>query len=257
MQNAFQPDIYIVMKGDTLYSIAWRYQIDHEDLIRWNQIPEPFTIYPDDRVALSAQAASSSRRGTISTALLQPVEAAPSRPLARPGSPPVATKPQQEPPTTTVTPATETARPVIVQKKPNPSSAVVVPVDGTKSPQPGDWLWPTSGQVINYFIEGDKAKQGLDIKGQYGQTVLASAPGTVVYSGSGLASYGKLIIVKHDANFLSAYAYNSKLLVQEGDKVHRGQQIAAMGRNGDRDVILHFEIRRNGKPTNPMWYLKR
>ncbi len=118
------------------------------------------------------------------------------------------------------------------------------------------FLWPTQGKVIGQSSEGQLGNKGLDITGQYGQPVKASESGTVVYSGSGLRGYGNLIIIKHNASYLSAYAHNSELMVSEGVQVKAGQEIALMGRAPSGQVMLHFEIRRDGKPINPTQYLR-
>jgi len=117
-----------------------------------------------------------------------------------------------------------------------------------------DWVWPTAGKVVAGFSETANLK-GIDISGSAGQAVVASAPGKVVYAGAGLRGYGKLIIVKHNATFLSAYAHNREILVKEGQAVARGQKIAEMGDTDANAVKLHFEIRRLGKPMDPLRYL--
>lgn len=114
------------------------------------------------------------------------------------------------------------------------------------------WLWPTEGKMIRGYSDSSK---GIDISGRSGQPVLAAGDGKVVYSGTGLRGYGKLIIIKHNKSFLSAYAHNSQLLVKEGQSVKRGQKIAEMGNSDADQVKLHFEIRRLGKPVDPMQYL--
>ena len=116
------------------------------------------------------------------------------------------------------------------------------------------WEWPTQGKVIYGFGEGTNQK-GVGIDGRSGQAVLASAPGKVVYSGSGLRGYGRLIIIKHNASYLSVYAHNSQILVKEGQSVAKGQKIAEMGNSDSDRVALHFEIRRLGKPIDPLQYL--
>lgn len=118
------------------------------------------------------------------------------------------------------------------------------------------WMWPVRGRVVGQFSSGQLGNKGIDIVGQYGQPVRASESGIVVYSGSGLRGYGNLIIIKHNASFLSAYAYNSELKVAEGAQVKAGQEIASMGRAMSGQVMLHFEIRRDGKPVNPIQYLR-
>jgi lipoprotein NlpD len=120
-----------------------------------------------------------------------------------------------------------------------------------------DWRWPTSGQVIAGFNSSQKTQSGIQLGGQRGQSVQAASAGQVVYAGSGLKSYGQLVIIKHNATFLSAYGYNEALLVKEGDSVQRGQQIARMGQGPGRRSMLHFEIRRNGQPVNPLSYLPK
>lgn len=119
------------------------------------------------------------------------------------------------------------------------------------------WRWPTQGEVIRRFTTSDLTRQGIDIAGRSGQAVVAAADGEIVYSGSGLRGYGELIIVKHSGEFLSAYGHNRKRLVAEGQRVKAGEPIAELGRTGtDRDK-LHFEIRRNGKPVDPMQFLPK
>lgn len=115
------------------------------------------------------------------------------------------------------------------------------------------WRWPASGKVVGTFVSGDQTRQGIDIAGSTGANVSAAADGTVVYSGNGLLGYGELVIVKHSTSFLSAYGHNRKRLVKEGDAVKAGQTIAEMG--GSNREMLHFEIRSNGKPVNPLEYL--
>lgn len=119
------------------------------------------------------------------------------------------------------------------------------------------WIWPTEGRVVSTFKAKDATRKGIDIAGAVGQPVMAAADGEVVYSGSGLAGYGKLIIIKHDARFLSAYAYNEKLLVSEGQKVKSGQVIARMGLESVDKPRLHFEIRLDGQPIDPLRQLPR
>lgn len=120
---------------------------------------------------------------------------------------------------------------------------------------PSRWRWPAEGRLVSTFKAGDPARNGIDISGREGQPVVASAAGEVVYSGSGLIGYGELIIVKHSERMLSAYAHNRKRLVSEGQKVSAGQRIAEMGRNGRNQPMLHFEIRQDGKPRDPLKYL--
>jgi lipoprotein NlpD len=116
-----------------------------------------------------------------------------------------------------------------------------------------NWIWPASGKTIGTFSEG--GNKGVDIAGKAGDPVIASADGKVVYSGEGLRGYGKLVIIKHNATYLSAYAHNQTVLVKEGQSVSKGQKIAEMGSSGTDKVKLHFEVRRQGKPVDPLKYL--
>lgn len=159
------------------------------------------------------------------------------------------------------TPAPITPPPTLPVEAP-PKAIVAIPA-APKSVEDGPvlnvngiaWRWPNGGKVIGGFVSGDQTKQGVDIAGSAGDPVQAAADGEVVYSGNGLLGYGELIIVKHNASFLSAYGHNRKRLVQEGDKVKAGQQIAEMGSSASSRDELHFEIRKNGKPVNPQDYL--
>ncbi len=155
------------------------------------------------------------------------------------------------------------APPVIARVDPKPAetSPPVTRVDPSKA-APGaadgddkvDWAWPAKGKIVTGFSEAASLK-GIDIAGTSGQAVAASAGGKVVYAGTGLRGYGKLIIIKHNGTYLSAYAHNKEILVKEGQQVTRGQRIAEMGNTDADQVKLHFEIRRQGKPVDPLRYL--
>jgi lipoprotein NlpD len=119
------------------------------------------------------------------------------------------------------------------------------------------WRWPTEGRVVSTFSESGPGRKGINIVGKPGQAITAAADGTVVYSGDGLPRYGNLLIIKHNDTYLSAYAHNDTLLVKEGDKVKSGQRIATLGRSGTQTDQLHFEIRRNGKPVDPLRFLPK
>lgn len=273
---------YIVQKGDTLYGIALNHSIDFKKLAEWNDIADPKTIRPGQRISLSMPARDS-----------QPeLFALPQQPIATTIDPaispadPINTTSQESnnivaagkvktSPKALKLPFSEqnAAQLQYATKSPLPmaqSSTVssTATEKNTKievAPQPesskpdkavnlsnADWIWPTTGKLLASFSKNSK---GVKISGQAGQPILASAAGEVVYSGHGLRGYGNLIIIKHDNTFLSAYAHNSKLLVKEGEAVIKGQKIAEMG-NTDTDTIqLHFEIRKHGKPVDPLEYL--
>lgn len=126
-----------------------------------------------------------------------------------------------------------------------------------KTAGPVNWAWPTRGKIVGYFSAKEPGKNGVDIAGRVGQSINAAASGRVVYSGSGLRGYGNLIIIKHNETYFSAYAHNRKIYVKENQKVKLGQKIADMGNTGANKVMLHFEIRRNGRPINPLRYLPK
>lgn len=231
-----RPAGYTVKKGDTLYSIAWNYGLDYRHVAAWNAIRSPFTIYPGQRLRLHP-ATTQQITQKQSSIRKQPAPLTPG-PVVRSESNSKTTK------NVTVSPA---------QKK----ESIVEPQPVYKTlpnmPGPGDWLWPTLGKVIK--MDSPISKNGIDITGNEGQNIQAAASGEVVYSGSGLLGYGRLIIIKHNDTFLSAYAHNKDLLVKEGERVKAGQKIALMGRTSDGRTLLHFEIRKNGQPVNPLKFL--
>ena len=145
--------------------------------------------------------------------------------------------------------ATPAAAPPPSTAKPGDTHAAELNAGGVR------WRWPGAGKVVGTFVGGDPTRQGIDIAGKSGDPVAAAADGEVVYSGNGLLGYGELIIIKHNASFLSAYGHNRARLVKEGDKVKAGQQIAEMGSSASAREELHFEIRKNGKPVNPLDFL--
>jgi lipoprotein NlpD len=249
---------YLVVRGDTLYGIAFRHGVDFRDLARWNRIPSPYTIYPGQRLKLGGDTRVSQApppRTTPAPATPIPRAPTPSTPIA--SKPPVATP---APVTTRPPPATPPApTPVPPLKPPVPLAPSPVagnppeaPPSGVRNAEGVTWRWPASGQLISRYVAGDPTRQGVNIAGSSGQPVFAAAAGEVVYSGAGLIGYGELIIIKHSDTFLSAYGHNRKRLVSEGQRVTSGQQIAEMGRSGAARDMLHFEIRRSGKPIDPL-----
>lgn len=209
-------DYYVVQAGDTLYSVAFRYGLDYKELAAANNIEPPYTIYIDQRIKLHR------RNGEV---------ARDSGPAPGP-APDLSKSGHTQPPTAT---------PKIVSPQVADSEI--------------DWRWPYDGEVITVFSLAGKVSKGIDIRGKTGDPVHSSADGIVVYAGGGLRGYGKLVIVKHNDRYLSAYGHNQSILVKEGDKVKSGQVVAKIGGpNGDKD-LLHFEIRRDGKPEDPLAYL--
>nr|VFJ95182.1 MAG: lipoprotein NlpD [Candidatus Kentron sp. LFY]VFK21263.1 MAG: lipoprotein NlpD [Candidatus Kentron sp. LFY] len=265
---------HTVEKGENVYAIALRYGLDYHELATWNRIAPPsFRIYPGQKIRLFARSgiprkpAGSERPGVRETKPRAPPEklvlTKPSRPSPRapaPSKAPVSKAPASAPskPIPTPKPARNTrasqkadniGKNTRVKRPPNrPAPVVPRKKDGTK------WYWPSKGRLLHDFAQS--GSRGLDITDSFGSPIYAAAKGKVVYIGSGLRGYGKLIIIKHSRHYLSAYANNDRMLVKEGTKVSGGQKIAEMGKNGSRPAMLHFEIRKNGKPVNPMKYLR-
>jgi len=230
---------YKVQRGETLYSIAWRYSLDYRQLAYWNKISAPFRIYPGQRIYLNPPPGYAyyppARRVAQTPRQTSPVQRRPVPSLPRD---------VQEVRLPTQTPTTTPPKPA----KPK------VEWVANKNIR---WLWPTQGRVIRRFSESQSGKQGVDIMGKPGQKVIASAGGKVVYSGNGLKGYGELVIIKHNDTFLSAYAHNRKRSVSEGSLVNAGQKIAELGQSGTSSPMLHFEIRQNGRPVDPLRYLPK
>ena len=212
-----------VQKNDTLYSLARREGYSHHQLARWNHLRSPYVLKPGQILRLSPP--NRSLGGDSRT----PQSITSSKPV---------TKPLHQ--------NTIKARPLVAS----------VPAPKRLPVKVDRWHWPVKGRVVQTYRANDTARKGIHISGKLGASVKAAAGGTVVYSGNGLINYGNLVIIKHSHSFLSAYAYNKSLLVKEGDSVKRGQSIAKLGKLESKPR-LHFEIRRNGKPVNPLNYLPK
>lgn len=243
-----QPLLYhTVEKGDTLYSIAWHYGYDYHEVAAWNDIDPPYRIYPGQRLQIvnpsryPKDPEPPSRRLPPEETRTAEKPAAGTTPPAKPDK--TATRPATRKPAAEPAPAKEKRK---TARKPARKAAS----------GPVRWRWPSDGRVVQRFSPR-KGKKGVDIRGRAGQRVVAAAAGEVVYSGDGLIGYGNLVIIKHNATYLSAYGHNRKLLVEEGEKVKPGQRIAEMGQDSKNVSILHFEIRRNGKPVDPLRYLPK
>ena len=233
---------YRVRRGDSLYTIAFRFGLDWRDLAEWNRIRSPYTIYPDQELRLAPPA------GTSGAVVTRPVKS-PAVAVSRDQPQPAASAP---PPVKPV--AADSAR--ATAPSAGETAAVRAPSPAiSAATDPGQWLWPTEGRLLSTFKLNDPARNGIEIGGQEGQPVIAAAAGEVVYSGNGLIGYGELIIVKHSDRMLSAYAHNRKRLVSEGQRVAAGERLAEMGRDDRNQAMLHFEIRVNGTPQDPVKFL--
>jgi len=209
-----------VQAGDTLYSIAWESGRDYRDVAKWNRIPPPYLIHPGDKIRLYPPAGSETS----------------SRPPAPASEKKVTTRRATSP---------EKTNPPIASRKSAGGNAKAL-----------SWVRPARGDVLLGFSSSGPNK-GIDIAGTQGQPIYAAEAGQVVYQGGGLRGYGQLIIVKHNEDFLSAYAHCDKIFVKEGIVVKRGQKIAEMGSSGTNRIKLHFEIRYRGTPVDPQDYLPR
>jgi lipoprotein NlpD len=262
-EGDWRPEYHTVKKGDTLFSIALDYGQDYRELAAWNNLEDPGLIKIDQRLRLFPP--DSVGEATIA----QPM------PLAAPAATPVFSEPKAR-----KLPYSEQALAQLKMQAPKPTAAPTPAIPATAQPpaksptahaspatMPGPaqketpasdgkmtWEWPAQGRLLYGFGLGSNQK-GVGIEGRSGQPVLAAAPGKVVYSGSGLRGYGKLIIIKHNASYLSVYAHNSQILVKEGQTVAKGQKIAEIGDTDSDRIALHFEIRRLGKPIDPLQYL--
>lgn len=244
------PTVYQVRSGDTLYSIAFRYRLDWREIAAWNRIEEPFLIRPGQELRLSAPPPALAQRPSVESPMPRPAPApAPSRPTPGP------TAPESEPERSPEPEPSAPSRPP-AQTPSEAASGGPAPPSGSRRVGGVDWRWPTAGAVTRPF-DPAATRRGIGIAGTAGQPVVAAADGQVVYSGTALIGYGELIIIKHSDTMLSAYAHNRVRLVEEGSAVRAGQPIAELGISDRNEELLHFEIRRNGQPVNPLDFLPR
>jgi lipoprotein NlpD len=276
---------YVVKRGDTLYKIALDAGLDYRELAAWNNLENVNVIRVGQVLRLTAP--GSEPQVSSSGVTTAPLRTTPSVVESKPATSVAAVPPAPAPaaPRNTDTlktqpkafkePYSEQALRDAARAPAAPAPETVAMATPAPAPAPTkaeapapkasvndaiddddriDWVWPAKGKVVGTFSETANLK-GIDIAGTAGQPVLASAAGTVVYAGTGLRGYGKLIIVKHNKTYLSAYAHNRDILVKEGEKVSKGQKIAEMGNTDASEVKLHFEIRRQGKPMDPVRYL--
>ena len=272
-----RPETYTVKRGDTLFSIALDQGHDYKELAAWNNLDNASRIRPGQQLRLKPPAGVQETSVTVNPVTSSgQVETRPlgaqgpvrAEPAARP---PGAEEPVKSEPQARKLPYSPENVALLqrgeAQAKPPPGPAELAPAPAAVPKQEPaaktdsdiddedkvEWGWPAHGKILAGFSEA--SNKGLDIAGKRGDPVIASAPGRVVYSGSGLRGYGKLVIIKHNKTYLSAYAHNKDILVKEGQSVVRGQKIAEIG-NTDTDVPkLHFEIRKLGKPVDPAKYL--
>jgi lipoprotein NlpD len=235
---------YVVNRGDTLHSIALVHGQDYRDIARWNNLDDPNRLLIGQVLRVTPPVETGA--AAVAAAPILPQGRAEVRPLDGAAAAPTTQGQTQDKPQPGVTDKAPVDKSADKMPEPRPASARAVEPVGT-------WAWPAVGKVIETFE--DPRNKGIDIAGKEGDPVLAASDGTVVYSGSGLRGYGNLIILKHTDDFVSAYAHNSQILVKQGQAVKRGQRIADIGRTDADQPKLHFEIRQQGKPVDPLKFL--
>ncbi|MFT2089807.1 peptidoglycan DD-metalloendopeptidase family protein [Paraglaciecola sp. 2405UD69-4] len=222
---------YKVQAGDTLYSIAWYTGHDFRDLAKLNNIPSPYHIYPGQKLQLSSGKKTSPTHSSTITA----------------SSPQKIKKQAIDPP----------KKQAYGKSEKNVKNENKVSSGGEFPNQVTAWSWPTTRKVSRGFSAKDEGNKGLDFNGEQGEPIWVSADGKVVYTGDALRGFGKLVIIKHSEDYLTAYAHNDTILVKEQEWVKIGDKIATMGKSGTDKVKLHFEIRYKGKSVNPLRYLPK
>lgn len=271
---SWDPSDYTVRSGDTLYSIAWRYELDPEDLARWNNLSDSSFIRPGQRLHTRGGARGGSAspgaqtyragsepttevivvgRGDTLYALARQhrVDVKQLISINRLKSPYLLHPGQKIYTRSTAVPDTANHASTSVSVPP----AIAAPDTEPNYPDTVRWRWPMKGKIISGFNSRSGDAKGINIAGREGAAVHAAAAGKVVYSGNGLISFGNLVIIKHNDAYLSAYAYNRKLVVAEGALVKAGQKIAETGKTDANGPVLHFEIRKHGKPVDPLRHL--
>ena len=258
--NSLTADTYQVQAGETLYSIAFRANRDVNELARLNQLDEPYTIYPGQTLRLSGNLArqrppksvaqTKANNNTVRDSK-KDIKRAVAKSAQKEYGQKVDSKKKVAKPTTK--PKSQASERTVQKrvKRVEPRRSVTV---ANKDIQ---WRWPVTGAVIEDFSLSERGNKGLDFAGNRGDPVRAAAAGKVVYVGSALRGFGQLIILKHNDDFITAYAHNDKILVQEQDWVDVGETIAEMGDSGTQRVKLHFEVRYRGKSVNPRHYLPK
>lgn len=255
LQTSFRADIYTVQSGDTLYSIAWRYQMDHKNLIRWNNLSPPYQLISGQKLVIQRQ----------NNVIVDKVE--PQKPKQNVTQVSVSTNPSAKTSGLRTTRSKIIAQPigslpkadnnltkkVEIKEKPVRNHSSAKNENLYRRTKKG-WQWPSEGRLLKQVSEYSVDKKVIQIEGITGQSIRAAASGEVVYSGE-MPKQGHLLIIKHNKTFISSYANNSELLVSEGDSVAVGQKIALMGRGQKGKPILKFGIRLDGKPVDPLKYL--
>ena len=242
VKNNINSSYYTVKKGETLYSISWRANSDIRSIAKLNKLSTPYNIFPGQKLIVSKKNSSNPSQPLTSNRFAKQSNKNFTNNKQKPVKKIVAPNKKQE--------YGKNVRNIKVSEN-------VISQGPTFSKKIREWQWPASGKVIARFSTAQQGNKGIDIAGRRGDKVKAAAKGKVVYAGSGLRGYGQLVIVKHNDDYLSAYAHNDKILVKEKQLVDAGDVIAKMGDTGEQRVMLHFEVRFRGKSVNPMKYLPK
>lgn len=256
LKSNYVAKTYKVKKGETLYAIAWRTNQDFKHLASLNSIKSPYNIFPGQILTIKGQAPRKSK-SVASRPKLAPVKKVTKQAATKIAAvkKPVAKKQTVKKPVSKWRPA---VKPQVAKTKPKAKPKTITSIVKSNGNKKLTWSWPTRGKLVKRYSNSGSKQKGLSIAGPAGRKIAAAESGRVVYSGSGLRGYGNLIIIKHNDDYLSAYAYNKKLLVKEKQWVKEGQQIATMGNSGPTaNTELYFEIRYRGKPVNPIRYLPK
>ena len=237
-RDSIKASQYIVQKGETLYSIAWRANSDVRSLAKLNKMHAPYNIFPGQKIFLSAKL-SKVNQGSSYSKKLNKSSGTTSKKMHKKA---LALNKKQA--------YGENVSNGKISKNNHVNGRVF-------SNKIRKWRWPTYGKVIAKFSTATQGNKGIDIAGQRGNRVVAAAAGKVVYAGDALRGYGNLIIIKHNDDYLSAYAHNDRILVKEQQRVKAGDLIAKMGNTDAQRFMLHFEVRFRGKSVNPLKYLPK
>jgi lipoprotein NlpD len=256
-----RPEFYTVKRGDTLYLIALDHGLDYKELAEWNNIDNPNVIRGGQQLRLHPPSSSVVLTPLMAAPTVQGKPVSGAGPATATSAAPVGGDAIKSQPKGIKLPYSEQALAQLSAPAVKPAVAIVAakaeprveekPAATEDDDEKIDWGWPTAGKLLSTFNESTNLK-GVAIAGKAGQPIFASAPGKVLYSGDGIRGYGKLVIIKHNKVFLSVYAHNSQVTVKEGQTVVKGQKIAEMGNSDTAQVNLHFEIRRFGKPVDPI-----
>lgn len=231
--SLINPESYTVRKGDTLYSVAIAYDIEYRRLANANNIPSPYVIFPGQTLFLDITNTTSPSTGSQNNNVTLQTD-------TQGGS-------------ASSGESSSTGNGINSQNSDTTDTNV-----NNANASKIQWFWPSDGKIVRTFNINSSLSKGIDLIGRLGEPVLAAASGKVVFAGSGLRGYGNMVIIEHDQNYLSAYAHTDKILVNEQEIVKAGQQIAEIGKSGSvKQATLHFEIRKKGKPVNPISYLPK